>query len=632
MVMIREALRKTPQSVRLILAMIAVQTLFWLVIKPLIIGTPNPGFDTIAGYDYSEAQLAAPTYDAVQQAQFEPIAEMPDWHCCQAGYRAFRYNFSLEHVPETGLGISPHVRADNYAIHVNGTYVAGAGRLERPDHTYNALLRKTHLIPESVLQPGENEVTFILVRDGIPYFDYFAPVLGEYQQIQSDMARTEFMSDGYTYLVFAAVALVALFSFIFFVISGRQPQAFWMFVLASSLAALNHYYVWIDPPFDGNVRVAYFFVLSILVQFAWFAWANAWSRDTYRWVLPLALIIFGICATAAVLCFALLPAGSGYDRASEIMSYSGIGFAIATVVRLVWNFRDLAEDRYLEAAIALLLVSLFALQAITELTSALNMGYVSRTQPFLIIGIGIAFFARGVRLFRSSAQINEVLKEQLDQRTAQLAASHEREKRFVRQQALDEERQRIMRDMHDGLGSHLMSMMMMAKRGAGKHADFADGIQSVIDEMRLLIDSMDSVGESLRSALTVFRKRIIPRAQDAGFSVIWNEKPDVAYPAYSPREVLQVFRILQEAITNALKHSQGDTITVDITPGARDECGCIITIRDNGKGLDSDASKAKVGGRGLKNMRARAAGIGAELAIRSETPGTSVILQLAERP
>ncbi|MBV7257955.1 sensor histidine kinase [Erythrobacter crassostreae] len=620
-------LHKMPHLLRLAIAVIFVQLLFWLLIKPAVIGTPSPGFETIDGYDYAEARLKEPTFAAVDSAKFAAIDDMPAWHCCETGYRAFRYSFELDEVPEKGLGLSPHVRADNFSIYVNGNFIAGTGRLELPDHTYDGLYRKTYHIPVDAVNKGANQVTFIMVRDGIPYFDYFAPILGEYSHIQSNMAHTEFLTEGYSYALIAAIAMVALFSFIFFLISGRDYGALWLFLLAVALAGISHYYVWTDPPFGGQARFAYFCALTLFANFAWFGWANAWSRDRIRWIMPLAFLVFVCALFAVVYCLYNLPIGAGYDRAGEVLFYTGIAFSGATGARLIWNFRDLREDRYLEAAIALLLVSLLALQVITEMTDALNMGYASRTQPFLIIGIAIAFFARRVTLFRTSAQINDLLQAQLDERTGELAVAHDREKRLVRQQALDEERQRIMRDMHDGLGSHLMSMMMMAKRGNGEYSDYADGLQSVIDEMRLMIDSMDSVGESLRAALTVFKKRIVPRAQEAGFAVNWSDDGTAILPQYNPRQILQVFRILQEALTNALKHSGGDTIDVTIGAAPGNPNTTQITIADNGGGIAQAASGRS--GRGLRNMRARATGIEAEFDIVSSDDGTRVLLTMA---
>lgn len=618
-----------PHLVRLAFAVIAVQLFFWLIVKPLVIGSPAPPFETIDGYGFEQAQISAPTLSAAAQAEFETIPEMPAWHCCESGYRAFRYSFDLDAIPEKGLGIAPHIRADNFAIYVNDGFIAGKGRFGLPDHTYDSMIRETYHIPPNMLSIGRNDVTFVLVREGIPYFDYFPPILAEYSYLEERLERTNWLSNGYTYGVLAAIGMVALFSLIFFVISGRERDAFWLFVLSGTLAASNHYYVWLDPPFGGYSRVFYFHALALAVPFAWFGWADAWSRDRYRWLLPAAALIFSLAITATTYALATMPYGPGYDRAGEIMVYCGIGFAIATAARLLWNFRNLDEDRYFEAALAILLISLIVLQVTTELTQALNMGYMIRTQPFLIIGIAIAFFARRVRLFRSSAQINTLLQQQLDERTAELAVAHDREKRLIRTQALDEERQRIMRDMHDGLGSHLMSMLMMAKRGNGKHVDYAEGLQSVIDEMRLMIDSMDSVGESLRSAMTVFRKRVVPRAREAGFVIEWEDKTTGDYPDYGPREVLQVFRILQEAITNALKHSGGDAISVLIEDMPEADGAISITITDNGSGLEAPGETGtRMVGRGLKNMKARAAGIGALLDLQPAKEGMRVALHL----
>ena len=58
---ILQTLGKTPHWARLLIAVLGVQALFWLIIKPMVIGTPNPGFDTIDGYDYAQAQIEAPT-------------------------------------------------------------------------------------------------------------------------------------------------------------------------------------------------------------------------------------------------------------------------------------------------------------------------------------------------------------------------------------------------------------------------------------------------------------------------------------------------------------------------------------------------------------------------------------------
>ena len=285
------------------------------------------------------------------------------------------------------------------------------------------------------------------------------------------------------------------------------------------------------------------------------------------------------------------------------------------------------ERRYWEAALLVLTASLLAYFLVNLALGGPNLPYFRLSQPLILLALAIMIFSRNFQLFRSTAQINALLQDQLDEKTAELHAAHSREKKLVRQQAHDEERRRLMRDMHDGLGSHLMALLVMAKRGVGKPEDFAEGIQQVIDEMRLMIESLDSVGDSLEIALHSFRKIMSARIESAGFTLEWHDamqgqKP----PDYDARTVLQVFRILQEAVSNALKHSGGDRIAITVHPSTDPDFALALEVRDNGAG--TLPSPERPGGHGLRNMRARAASIGAQLDIAGSDEGTVVNLQL----
>jgi signal transduction histidine kinase len=291
---------------------------------------------------------------------------------------------------------------------------------------------------------------------------------------------------------------------------------------------------------------------------------------------------------------------------------------------LLRNVPGLAPDRRWELAIYVLVCTLMIFDGLNvafEFAPRLLMGMAV---PVLLAALAIAFLARNVRLFQSSEQINTLLQIQLTQRTAELEAAHGREKELVRKQAHQTERQRIMRDMHDGLGSQLMSMLLAARRGVAQPAVVAEGLQMVIDEMRLLIDSMDSVGESLGSALAVFRERVQPRVEAAGMAFNWRDQFGHSLPDYGPRDVLQVFRIMQEAVTNALKHSGGKALTVTLAPSPDPAFALRLTIADDGAGM----GKANPRGKGLDSMAARATGIGGHLEVAANARGVSVILDL----
>jgi two-component system, NarL family, sensor histidine kinase UhpB len=151
-----------------------------------------------------------------------------------------------------------------------------------------------------------------------------------------------------------------------------------------------------------------------------------------------------------------------------------------------------------------------------------------------------------------------------------------------------------------------------------------EGIQSVIDEMRLMINSMDSVGESLAVALATFHERVEARIEAAGRTLVWVDQSGGKFPDYSAREVLQVFRILQEAVGNALKHSSGKTITVLIVRCPDPAFPIRITVSDDGAGMGAKPRK----GRGLDNMRARAEAVGGSIFLSNSGHGLSVQLDI----
>lgn len=107
----------------------------------------------------------------------------------------------------------------------------------------------------------------------------------------------------------------------------------------------------------------------------------------------------------------------------------------------------------------------------------------------------------------------------------------------------------------------------------------------------------------------------------------WQDSSGGCLPALDPREVLQVFRIMQEAVTNALKHSDGSMLSVTISPSLKPDHSVRVGISDNGAGL----GKANPRGKGMESMAVRASGIGANLDVQSSEKGVSIIIDLPER-
>jgi signal transduction histidine kinase len=187
--------------------------------------------------------------------------------------------------------------------------------------------------------------------------------------------------------------------------------------------------------------------------------------------------------------------------------------------------------------------------------------------------------------------------------------------------AVRAERDRFMRDMHDGLGTHLITSKRMADRDALSSREMGDILQECLDELRLSIESMKPTGDDLFATLANFRYRIEPRLEAAGLALKWAiESTDRLQ--LDPTRVLQIMRIINEALGNVLKHSGSDIVRVT---GNVDGNRYVIGIADDGKGFDPAVQTL---GEGLASMRARAESIGAEFAAVSAIQGTTVTLRL----
>jgi signal transduction histidine kinase len=294
---------------------------------------------------------------------------------------------------------------------------------------------------------------------------------------------------------------------------------------------------------------------------------------------------------------------------------------------LIWHFCTVDEDRHLEAAILSICAVCLALDAVGEKFGLLAGGYLIDAAPLLLLAFVAAFVQRNFVLFQSAIGLNAMLEARLKARELELAEAHARERDLVGLQARNEERRRLMRDMHDGVGGQLVGLLLSLRRGAVDKDKMVEGLQGVMDEIRLMIDSSDAAGASLDAMLAVFETRVRPRVEGAGFQFGWRDDHTLGGDL-PPQDVLQVFRIMQEAVTNALKHSGGDRIDIVISDAPDGEVQ--IEIGDNGEGLIEGAGVRSPGGggHGLGNMRDRAVAVGGRLTFIEAAPGLRVVLNL----
>ena len=118
----------------------------------------------------------------------------------------------------------------------------------------------------------------------------------------------------------------------------------------------------------------------------------------------------------------------------------------------------------------------------------------------------------------------------------------------MQDQAILEERQRFTRDIHDGIGGQLVSLLLRARRGKLGKNEMIQEIQSGINDLRLIVDSMDHVGDDLSSALVSSKQGSPVSWKRLRFRSIGNNLQTSIF-ALKPRAVFLIFTVLSKRLS-----------------------------------------------------------------------------------
>ncbi|MBE2250627.1 MAG: hypothetical protein IAE78_13910 [Myxococcus sp.] len=196
--------------------------------------------------------------------------------------------------------------------------------------------------------------------------------------------------------------------------------------------------------------------------------------------------------------------------------------------------------------------------------------------------------------------------------------------RAIRQAQQALERERLLGDMHDGVGSQLLGLIAQARAGKLGGEQLVSGLEGCLDDVRLIVNSLDPVDRPLETALGELRAREAPRCEAAGVELSWSCELG-RLPSWPPGSTLQVLRVAQELLTNALRHARARHVSLRASLTDAPQPWLVLEIRDDGVGFD--AARPPKLGRGLKSLRGRARKLGGSLEFSAADPGTRAVLR-----
>ena len=519
-----------------------------------------------------------------------------------SGIGWYRMSFDAGSDPAKGVAVLVRRLSMNGEFFVNGVRVLSGGNMAAPV-TRNWNTPFFVEIPSPLLHAGRNVLDIRVYAYRNNNGGLGTVYVGDAEALRSQHLFLTALHVKGAILSFAVALVAAFIGIVAWLRMGHDATyGFFGLAMVAWVVRYANYFVQ-DVPIDAtlyglavNSAQGWFFVffMSFLMRLTRERWPRA----------ERALYLTGILGTAGI-------------------GAASLGWVPVSLVIGVWMFV------WVPGSAALLLASaqhaFHRRSVLACLVAFVVWLYVPLTFRELLITSGVMPFDASYIAHYVGAPLAALISWMLIDRlvkTARLAAEAD----YARAKATFDERQRITQDMHDGLGLQLNAALRVVERGEMDRQKVANLLRGCLDELRLIVDSAASDTGTFLLLLASLRIRMQPKLEAIGIRIDWQMDRFPGELVLAPGASLQVLRMVQEALNNAIKHANASVIAFRVaesaTPGH-----VTLVISDNGAGFDNGASTE---GKGLSGMKRRATAAGVGLAVQSSAEGTSIEIAIPQ--
>jgi len=613
------------QIMTLSLLMLFLAALSYLIFfRPVVFFTP-PANGVIDSIKVSGHQAHQPSELKLAQWQQQTLPD--DWSQSTKKAKQYWYRHDLEllQLPRQTMAVYLPKICQNVAVYINGIWVGQSGSFKTP-------IARNHNLPQlfafssKLLTLGSNHIHFKVAAatptQGLIDRIYFAP----YQDLVSAYRYKKrirvdliiwltgamlvmavvlagiwcYRRHDFIYAIFAmALFFWSVHNLNLFIVeipmSSQHWQALNMLTLGWTIALMpifGHHYLGQPRP-----KTDRFLCLYCVAGLLLFLATNNQQLFFYGYLVWYSfLIFFGLYATHFLVSMYLRQANN-----------DAFYILLACTTMLVCGLHDILVVNRLWSRFDGLIIQYSAI-------------------PTVII-FSWFLIRRFINSLNTAERLSKNLHQQVRQKQQQLESQYESLYLTQKKLVLLQERERMMRDMHDGIGGQLVALASFFNQ---RNDDFfiqaQQKIRGCINDLHMVIDSLDPLMNNLPTLLGTMRLRWAEQLKSANITLDWHISDLPESADFSSQHSLHIMRTLQEVITNAIKHSGTTTITV--ATGIDDPQHVFIKITDYGQGLGNIHS----GGRGFKNMAWRMSQINGSLKMSSSDQGTEICLILQQIP
>ncbi|MCK5897020.1 MAG: hypothetical protein KAG20_09450 [Cocleimonas sp.] len=550
-----------------------------------------------------------------------------------AGKVLYHFEFFFTEKPQGLWAIALPAVSQNVAVFVNNNLLGWSGSFEQPV-ARNATRPQMFFIPDGELGKGVNEFDiYVVSQPAIQGFldqVYIAPA----EMLKPAFNQYYLFRHTLPWTIALTIAVLSLFMLLLWVYRRHETEYglfalggfFWLLHSLNQLV-VNIPTLWSVNLWDGIIYssagllgvVSIFFIHRLLDR----KHPLLEKRVLYG---TLVLFVLVLLVPPSIVLFLL------FQLVNILAVIAAFYVFVLTVIHAVKmkTFEWYALAAAVGVIAALSLSDYFMMIGLRPLYDGQFLQFGA---PFLLLSFMWIMLKRFVDTLQSAEKYNfelTALNKNLENRVAargdKIRQSFETIRVLEQEQVLLKERSRIMRDMHDGIGVYLTSMLRHLENDSIDKQQLSDAAHNALNDLRLMIDSLGSASTDLPAMLGMFRTRISVALKACNVELIWHVEALPSVKNFGPERALNLLRILQEAFTNALKHANAGRIRLSAYSELATDHRCLITIKvdDNGAGFHIN----KPEGNGLKNMQYRAKKMKAELRIDTNKKGTCITILL----
>lgn len=535
----------------------------------------------------------------------------------------YRFHVQDAAIPGGELALFLPRYADRVQLYINGSVVARSFvQSDRIEHGWN---RPWYVsVPSALLREGG-------VQELMLGLD--APYTGVVHLSRPRIGAPEVMLDKYRASFRVRIRSAEASAWILFALSAfgigiwlvrREEVLHLLLGLGSGAFAVRnlHYFVvhpWPNPDIFWWVSVvsmswAMFFLF--LFSFRYYSLRVPWLER----------VLLGMALGSTL----LVAPGIGLDayEFAGLVYLLLIPVAFITAVVLIppaWRHREAPQVLLAVGFLGNVLLAVHDLAVMQRWLSVESPYLMPVNAAFLCFCFALALAARYVRSLNEIASANTLLEARVQERQQALETSYANLRDMAAERAKAEERQRLMREIHDGIGAQLVTALGAVEQSEAASSPTARTLRSVIADLKLTVDSLEPVDGDLLSLLGNLRYRLEPQLRQARLGMEWYVAPLPPLDWMQPPHALHVLRLVQEALSNVMQHAGARSVriatgTTSDPQGVED--GVWLEITDDGCGIRAARVDGDSGpGRGLSNMRSRAQSLGGRLDITAASEG-----------